>query len=222
MKKNLFLILFLLWSIGFAAITRAEPPKQYRYGGLNGITLVWNGSWEVGVGSFEGGIGYKRWISDRVVIKSFLIFGKVDTTIINDEYFPTYYRLKEKSFSLLAGLEDHFWRRNRLSFFWGGSFQFSTISSKIDYSSQFEPPIGLEEESISRNIYTIQALLGLEYFLFKHLSISGQYLIDLSLVKQSRKGILVDYIHTLRTETQKTTSWSLSTGTSLLMFTVYL
>jgi hypothetical protein len=222
MKKNLFLTLFLFWTSGLAFTARAEPPKQYRYGGLDGISLAWNGSWDVGVGTFEGGFGYKRWLSDRLAVKSFLAFGKVDTTmILVDFYPPVSYRIKEKSFSLLIGLEDHFWRRDRLSFFWGGSVRFSTSSSEINYSTLYDPPIEMIEES-TKDVYTVQTSLGLEYFLYRRLSISGQYLIDLSFEKQYFRGGYIDRINLSQTQKQKTTSWNLGTGTSLLMFTVYL
>ena len=77
-------------------------------------------------------------------------------------------------------------------------------------------------EESTKDIYTVQALLGLEYFLFKRFSISGQYLIDLSFEKRYFWEGYIDRIDQSQTPKQKTTSWNLGTDTSLLTFTVYL
>ncbi len=201
---------------------QAETPQRYRHPGQNGIILAWNGSWELGVGSIEGGIGYKRWMSERVDIKSFVTFGKVDTTIVYyDNGYPPEHRRKEKSFSLLVGAEDHFWHRGRLSFFFGGAVQFKTSSSKIDYVLYDPHPFETDEVKINKNIFGIQSSFGLEYFFSKRLSLSGQYLIDLSLEKGSRKETWVGGPGVTQPKKQKITTWNLDTSTSLLILTIY-
>jgi len=222
MKRFSFLFLLLCLTIGSIDYIQAETPQRYRHPGRNGIILAWNGSWDLGIGSTEGGIGYKRWISGRVAIKSFVTFGKVDTTIVYyDNGYPPGYRLKEKSFSLLAGAEDHFWRRGRLSFFFGGAVQFKTSYSRIDYTLDYPYPFDIDDVKMSKNIFGIQASFGLEYFFSKRLSLSGQYQIDLSLEKGSRKDTLVGGPEVTQPEKQKITTWNLGTSTSMLILTIY-
>ncbi|MGB2770628.1 MAG: hypothetical protein WBC88_12960 [Candidatus Zixiibacteriota bacterium] len=218
MKK--FALLFICLSIASVDVTQAENTPEYRYPGREGIILAWNGSWDLGVSTFEGGIGYKRWISERVAVKTFVTLGRIDTVIVPDEdSYPPEYRLKEKSFSVRAGIEDHFWDRGRLSFFYGGVARFKTSSAKMDY----EPYLSFEidEEKITANVFAIQGSLGLEYFFSKRLSLSGWYQIDLSLGKQSRKETLVEGVNRPQPLEQKTTTWSIGTGTSLLTLTIY-
>jgi hypothetical protein len=222
MKRFSVLFLLLCLTIGSIDYIQAETPQRYRHPGRNGIILAWNGSWELGIGSIEGGVGYKRWISERVAIKSFVTFGKVDTTIVYyDNGYPPEHRRKEKSFSLLAGAEDHFWHRGRLSFFFGGAVQFKTSSLKIDYVLYDPHPFETDGVKINKNIFGIQGSLGLEYFFSKRLSLSGQYQIDLSLEKGSRKDTLVGGPGVTQPEKQKITTWNFGTSTSLLILTIY-
>ena len=217
MKKISFLPLFLLLTILSVNITQAETPQQYGHRGQDGIILAVRGSWDIGVGTIEGGIGYKYWISDRLVIKSFLTFGKTDTTIVYyDNGYPPEQRFREKSFSLLTGIEDHFWNRGGFSFFYGGGILFKTSSSKINYTLDFPhlPPAKTEVRS-NKNIFRIQSTLGVEYFFTKRLSLSGQYQIDFSFEKESRRNILV-------AGKEKITNWHLGVSTSALILTIYL
>lgn len=215
MKKISFLPLFLLFLNLLVNSTHAETPQQYGYRGQDGIILAVRGSWDIGVGTIEGGIGYKYWMSDRLAIKSFLTFGKTDTTILYyDNGYPLEQRVREKSFSLLTGIEDHFWNRSRLSFFYGGGILFKTSSSKIDYTP-YDHLNEIKGVRSNKNIFGIQSTLGVEYFFTKRLSISGQYQIDFSFVKESRRNILV-------AGKEKITAWNLGVSTSALILTIYL
>lgn len=220
MKKFAFLLLSFYLMVAWADSLQAETPFKYRCAGRDGIILAWNGSWDLGISTFEGGIGYKRWISERIAVKTFVTFGRIDTVIIPEEHFyPPEYRLKEKSFSVRAGIEDHFWNRGRLSFFCGGVARFKTSSTKMDYEPYL--PFEIDKEKITANVFAVQGLVGLEYFFSKRLSLSGWYQIDLSLGKQSRKETLVQGVNRPQPREQKTTTWSLGTGTSLLTLTIY-
>ena len=223
MKKLSFLLLFLVLITILVNSVQAEPPKQYGYKGQNGILLALRGSWDIGVGSVEGGFGYKHWMSDRLAIKSFLTFGKTDTNIVyGDDGYPEEQRLREKSFSLLIGAEDHFWKRGRLSFFYGGGILFKISSSKIDHTLDNPTPGEIKRVRSNKNIFGVQSTLGLEYFLTKRISLSGQYQIDFSLEKESLKSILVDGPEVTQPRKQKVTTWNLGISTSSLILTIYL
>jgi hypothetical protein len=212
--KKLFLPLFLLATTILVNSIHAETLQHYGYRGQHGIVLALRGSWDVGVGSVEGGFGYKHWISKRWTIKSFLTFGKTDTTIAyGDNGYPVELRIREKSYSLLTGVEDHFWKKGRLSFFYGGGILFKFSSSKINYTLEYPPEI---ENRSKRNIFGIQSTLGVEYFLTKRLSLSGQYQIDFSLGKESRKS------NWWGNPDANMTTWNLGTSTSALILTIYL
>ena len=222
MKKISFLLLFLLFSILLVNSTQAETPQQYGHRGQDGIILAVRGSWDIGVGTIEGGIGYKYWISDRLAIKSFLTFGKTDTTIVYyNNGHPPEQRFREKSFSLLTGIENHFWNRGRLSFFYGGGILFKTSSSKIDYTP-YDHLKEIKGVRSNKNIFGIQSTLGVEYFFNKRLSLSGQYQIDFSIEKGSQKYILVGEPEVTQPRKQKITTWNLGISTSALILTIYL
>ncbi len=221
MKKACFLLFplipFLINS------SQAETLQQYGSRGKDGIILAVRGSWDIGVGSIEGGIGYKYWMSDRLAVKSFLTFGKTDTTIVHyDDGYPPEQRVKEKSFSLLAGVEDHIWKQGRLSFFYGGGIQFRTSSSKIDNTLHDPHPGEIKAIRSSENVFGIQSTLGIECFLTKRLSLSGQYQTDFSLAKESRKNVLVGGPGVPESTKQKITTWNLGLNTSALILTIYL
>jgi hypothetical protein len=223
MKKFSFLLLLLFLTSSLANYTSAEVTHQYRYRGQNGIIFAWNGSWHLGVGTFEGGIGYKHWISNQVALKSFLNFGKSDETIVNeDDGYPPEYRLRESSFSLLTGAEDHFWNRGRLSFLLGGGILFKTSSSKTDYIVNDPAPDEIKEVKSRKNTWGAQSTMGVEYFFTKNLSLSGQYQIDFSLEKESLKFIYWGIPAESQSRKQKTTTWNLDISTSLLILTIYL
>ncbi len=221
MKRISFLPLFLIiLSVNSA---QAEVPQQDGHIGQDGIILAVRGSWDIGVGSIEGGVGYKHWISDRLAIKSFLTFGKKDTTIVYyDNGYPPEQRVREKSFSLSAGAEDHFWNRGRLSFFYGGGILFKTSSLKIDNTLYDPNPTEIKGVRSNKNIFGIQSTLGIEYFFTKRLSLSGQYQVDFSFEKESRKNILVGEPEVTEPREQKTTTWNLGVSTSALILTIYL
>lgn len=222
MKTFSFLLLFLLLTTALVNSTQAETMQQYGYRGQDGIILVVRGSWDIGVGTIEGGVGYKYWISDRLAIKSFLTFGKTDTTIVYyDNGYPPEQRVREKSFSLLTGIEDHFWNRGRLSFFYGGGILFKTSSSKIDYTP-YDHLNEIKGVRSNKNIFGIQSTLGVEYFFTKRLSLSGQYQIDFSFEKESRKNILVGGPEVTEPRKEKITTWNLGISTSALILTIYL
>lgn len=223
MKKFSFLALLLLLTFALVNSIQAEASQQYGQSGQHGIILALRGSWDIGVGSVEGGFGYKHWISKCWAIKSFLTFGKTDTTIVNeDDGYQPKYRLRDKSFSLLTGAADHFWNKARLSFFLGGGILFKTSSSKIDYTSDNPTPGEIEGVRSNKNIFGVQSTLGLEYFFTRRLSLSGQYQIDFSLEKESLRNILVGGPEVTQPRKQKITTWNLDTSTSSLILTIYL
>jgi hypothetical protein len=223
MKRFSFLLLLLFLTVSLVSYSSAEDSYQFRYPGRSGIILAWNGSWDIGVGTFEGGIGYKHWTSNRVALKSFLNFGKTDETIVNeDDGYPPEYRLRESSFSLLTGAEDHFWNRGRLSFFFGGGILFKMSSSKTNYIIDDPVPDEIKEVKSHKNTWGAQSTMGVEYLFTKNLSLSGQYQIDFSLEKESLKFIYWGISTESQSRKQKTTTWNLDISTSLLMLTIYL
>jgi len=203
----------LLLTFALVNSTQAEAPRQYGQRGQHGIILALRGSWDIGVGSVEGGFGYKLWMSDQLAIKTFLTFGKTDTTIGYDDDYQEGLRFREKSFSLLTGVEDHFWKKGRLSFFFGGGILFKTSSSKTNYTLEYPPEI---ENRSKRDIFGIQSTLGLEYFFTKRLSLLGQYQMDFSWKKESRKS------NWWGNPEEKITTWNLGISTSALILTIYL
>ncbi len=223
MKRICLFLLILCLTVILPKHSSAESLNQYRFPGQKGIIWAWNGSWDIGDGTFEGGIGYKHWIANRVALKSFFTLAKTDETIVNeDDGYPPEYRLRENNFSILTGMEDHFWNRGRLSFLLGGGLLFKTSSSKTDYVVYDPQPDEIKGVKSNQNTLGIQSVLGVEYFFTKNLSLSGQYQIDFSCEKISDKYIYWGEPAESQPQKQKTTTWNLGISTSLLVLTVYL
>ena len=222
MKKISPLILVLSLIAPFASYASEEISNQYSYPGQNGILLAWNGSWDVGVGTFAGGIGYKHWISHMVAFESFLTLGKTDENIFNEDSYPPEYRLREQFFSIIAGVENHFWTRGRLSFMFGGGFLLRASNSRFDYVEDYPYEDELKQTKTTQNVYGLQSNIGLEYFFTKNLSLSGQYQMNFSLEKKTDKFIYWSMPAGAQPQKQKTTTWSIGLSTSLLMLTIYL
>lgn len=199
----LFLLILCLMAI-ITSNTSAENFNKYRHPGQKGISFAWNGSWDIGNGTFKGGIGYKHWLSGSLAVKSFFTYSKEDAPFVNNYYPET--RVKRESFSILVGAEDHFRSRSRLSFFLGGSVQFKTSSLK--YREAFPQSMFVEIDS-HKHIWGVQFSLGTEYFISKRISLLGQYQIDLSSTEEWF-GNRLDSV-----------SYNLDTSTSLLMLTIY-
>jgi len=204
MSKTAFSLLLLAGVLVSAGNASAESSRdRYRHGGRNGIILFWNGSWDLGVGSVESGIGYKRWFSDKLAAKTFVSVSKTDTTFHFEDYYPIQeVRIRKTQFSALVGAEVHFWSRERLSFFAGGAIQFRLLrSTRDEYGGSRFTILGLKEETTT---YGIQGSLGVEYFLFRSVSLQVGYQVDSSMTDIRGRG-----------------TWSLSTSTSSLIVTLY-
>jgi hypothetical protein len=202
MSRVIFLLFLLGWAITSADEVEGETPDSYRHSNRNGIILMWNGSWNLGAGSTEGGIGYKRWISEKLTIRTIIAIAKTETTIIYDDFYPERRtRIRERKFSALIGVEDHLWSRDRLSFFIAGAFQFRFLRSKIDQDESRFPVLSLKDDS---NTYSLQGSVGLEYFVFRSLSLQVGYQVDVS-----------------RIEAPGRKTWNLGVSTTSLTVTFY-
>jgi hypothetical protein len=222
MKRFTFLLLILFLVPVVTSYGWAEVSDRYRYPGQNGIVVAWNGSWDFGPEKTKGKVGYKFWFSHRLALKSFVSLERTDKTIVDYTCeFPIENRLQETKFSILIGLENHFWRSDRLSFFFGsGIMPWFSFSRTDDVAAVHVPQWN---KWLKSNIYAfyIENTVGVEYFFARNMSLTGQHYLYFSYAEQSDRFVTWNMPEGSSPQKRKTNTWNLFLSTSYLEFTFY-
>lgn len=167
-KRILFCIAMLPFSL-LAQTTRNDSLES-----KNAILFSFNG---LNLDAFDNGIGWKRWLSDKVAINSKLEVliskdKKESSDALNGSENTSY------SFELTFGLERHFQKVNSLSPYVGGQLGigYEQIENKIiPMEFDFLGPDYLYDIETKSGSVSLQVLLGVEYYLKKNISLCGQY-----------------------------------------------
>ena len=130
--------------------------------------------------SFNGGFGWKKWTSNsRAVVGKFKILLSKDKEERTEALSGS--ESSQISFELTFGVEKHLSTVNRLSPYLGGQIGigYEESDNKIIPSealSYYRFNEGYRNESERRLIsFSLQIILGIEYYLKKNISLSGQY-----------------------------------------------
>lgn len=223
MRKFLFLPTALVFLVLFTGLSSAQETSAKGHKGDKGISFSVSGLSYVGLGQFEGGIGGKYWISNKLAlvssagVKAFKITSTSPHLNYSDSK-STYSR-----FSLFAGVEDHFLVNKRLSPYFGGGIDFS-FSSRADYAGlpRDNPPPGrTKKDKTTTNTFGIRGLCGIEYFFADWVSLAGQYRISYFYEKTTSRRTLVEGPGVIQPREQKRTATTLGLGTSSLVVTFY-
>lgn len=219
---------FLLIFVGISSAKESGTTKDPAGGmenhkGDKGIIFSVSGLSSVGIGQYEGGIGGKFWISRKLAIISSLgvsaqrITTKAGQGGYKDE------KTTSSKFSVFAGMEDHFFIRNKISPYLGGGIRFSTSSSTRYFSILFDSPPGTPiKEKWNTKTLGIRGSCGIEYFFADWVSLAGQYQIDYFYEKNTRKWIMVVGPGVTKPPDYKFTRSTLGLGTSSLVATFYI
>lgn len=223
MRKSIIVPVALVFLLCFIGISSAEESGT-SHKGDKGISFSVSGLSSVGIGLFEGGVGGKYWISEKLAIITSL--GVSAQRITQTSSHPDYTDTKTtfSRFSLFCGVEDHFFTKNKVSPYLGGGIRFST-SSSTKYSSipiHNPPPYATKKEKISTGTFGIRGFCGIEYFFAEWVSLAGQYQIDYFYEKTTRKRILVGGSGVTQPPKYKQTRTTLGLGTSSLVATFYI
>jgi hypothetical protein len=222
MKKLLFIFFcfVLFFNVSLGQSTSIKPHK-----GDKGLSFSVRGLSSIGIGGVGAGIGGKCWHSDRLVYKISFGFNILHSSDLNSPG-----RTKGKSFngsfSILPGIEYHYFPTDRISPYWAAGIGFTLSRDTRDYSIPVNPSAGtisrVESWSYSPAGYLS---LGIEWFIIKNLSIAGEYQVNLSYEYTKGKWFReqVGAAEERFTETIKETSkgFSLKWGTSALIATFY-
>jgi hypothetical protein len=223
MRRFTFVLLILFQVLVVTNCAWSEVSDRYRYPGQNGIVVAWNGSWDIGPETTKGKVGYKYWLSNRLALKSLVTLEKTDKTTMDDTpEFPFGNRLRETKFSVLIGLENHFWRRDRLSFFFGSGIMPWILSSRTDDIEAAHLPLGYKWLKSNSYAFYIENTVGVEYFFAKNMSLSGQYYLYFSYTEKSDRFVTWNMPAGSSPQKRKMNTWNLFLSTSYLMFTFYL
>jgi hypothetical protein len=214
-----FAFLFILAGISFA-----EEGETKSHKGDKGISFSVSGLSSIRIGQVEGGGGAKFWVSKKLAIVSSIGVSAQSTTTTSPNPDYTDDRTTYSKFSVFAGLEDHFFIKNKLSPYLGGGLRFSTSPWTRYFSIPADnpPPTATKKEKRSTKIFGIRGFCGIEYFFADWVSLAGQYQIDYFYEKSTRKRILVGGPGVTQPKEQKSTRTTLGLGTSALVATFYI
>jgi hypothetical protein len=191
--------------------------------GDKGLCFSVSGLSTVGIGQYEGGIGGKYWISNKLAfISSIGLSAQRQTSSSNAGYTDSKYTTA--SFSIFGGVEDHFFIKKKISPYLGGGLRFSIArSTTYDPIPKENPPPTATKKYISDTWSAgVRGSIGREFFFADWVSLAGQYQIDYNTRSTTNKRILVGGESVTDSYGNKYTSFTLGTSTSSLIATFYI
>jgi hypothetical protein len=191
--------------------------------GNKGLCFSVSGLSTVAIGQYEGGIGGKYWISDKLaLISSIGINAKKNTSSSVVGY--TEPKTTSSSCSFFAGLEDHFLIKKKISPYLGGGLRFS-IARATTYNpipKENPPPTAAKKYTSDTWSTGVRGFCGIEFFFADWVSLSGQYQIDYLTGKTTNKTFRVGGEGVTNPDESKSTTTTLGMGTSSLVATFYI
>lgn len=175
MKRLIFILIILLESSLFSQFL--DTLETSNYTGKKAVLFELN---NLRLATFQGGIGFKYWISNR---KAYT--GNIKLSVIKDEKDKSEQLMGEESSEIFIGvnfgIEKHIAYINRISPYYGLTLGsgFEKIKNKVTrgestyflwYPSYYNN--GVETSLLS---FTFQLNLGVEYFIHNNISLEGQY-----------------------------------------------
>jgi opacity protein-like surface antigen len=173
-----------------AAVTQAQDVVPNVSGGSKALLFSFNGLAYLGAGDFEGGLGAKYFLSSDLAVRAGLSFGTASQTIPTNPTPPSTGTDGSRSatmFGVAAGVEFHP-GKGRVSPYFGAAAQFSTTSTEYKSAEVGNPPNPQTSvknrttgETINGTTYngrtdiSVYGIAGVEFFLYKELSIAAEY-----------------------------------------------
>lgn len=190
--------------------------------GDKGLCFSVTGLSTVSIGQYEGGIGGKYWISNKLaLISSIGVNAKKYSSSVVGYTEP---KNTSSACSFFAGLEDHFFIKNRISPYSGGGLRCS-ITNTASYNPVPKvnpPPTATKKITSNSWTYGVRGFCGIEFFFADWVSLSGQYQIDYLTGKTTNKTFLVGGEGVTNPDDIKYTTTTLGMGTSALVATFYI
>ncbi len=220
MKRNLLVYVSLMVCVTFflclVPFIGASAEMEH---GKTGLRFSVQGLDFIGLGTVNGGIGIKYWMADNTALRFDLGMGVFDTTWKSPDKDYTDEKWSGSEFSLGGGVEYHLVVGKKLSPFVGAGISLRTGSRKLEPSTLKSENVS-ESEKWTRTSFGGGVLLGAEFFMGSHLSLTGEYNLGLSVgttkytAEASQGGLKVTY-------EEKASSMDLGVSTANLILTVY-
>jgi len=192
--------------------------------GTKAILFTFNGLQTLGVGTFNGGIGGKYFITAPLAIRAALQFANSNMVIAANPAAGQTGKdgsSDATTFGISAGAEYHF-LTSRVSPYGGAEVLFASTST--DAKSVVNTTAGIQTDTKNSAIgpagmtLRVSALLGVEFFLTKELSLGGEYQLGLNMVSHPDEEQTIGPT-TTTTKVGGTTSEAI--GTAGLTLSVY-
>ena len=232
MRKGLiiliaFVLLFTLTGFPLAEEESGNIEKPAKSGeghkGDKGLCFSVSGLSTVSIGQYEGGIGGKYWISNKLALISSIGFSaQRQTSSSIADYTDSKYTTS--TFSIFGGVEDHFFIKKKISPYLGGGLRFS-IARSTSYDpipKENPPPTATKKYTSDTWSAGVRGSIGIEFFFSDWVSLAGQYQIDYNTRSTTNKRILVGGESVNDSYGNKYTSFTLGTSTSSLVATFYI
>ena len=175
MNRLIFVLIILMGSLLFAQVPDTLETNNYK--GKKAVLFDFN---NFSLDTFQGGIGFKYWTSNRTAYT-----GKIKLSVIKDEKEKSEQLMGEESSEVLIGvdlgIEKHRAPMNRISPYFGVTIGagFEKINNKVTLGESTDyfmyPPYYNNETETSLISFTIRFNLGIEFFIHKNISLAGQY-----------------------------------------------
>ncbi len=187
MKKVLFVVMALLVATSLSMGQEVMPNLT---GGSKALLFTFNGLSFIGAGNFDGGFGAKYYLSSSMAVRGGIQFASASAT--NPANPPAGQSgvdgtQSATSIGISGAVELHM-GSGRVSPYLGGGVGFSTTSTEFKPTVTGAPPLvqttttnSAGGETIGGVTYqggttfTVYALAGFEFFLWKELSLAGEY-----------------------------------------------
>jgi hypothetical protein len=222
MKKNLFVYGMIVVCVTFClCLVPLKGANSEVEHGKNGLRFTVQGLDYIGLGTVKGGVGFKRWMSSNMALRGDVGFGVSHTTYKSTDPLYTDAKNNSSQFSLDAGVEFHFVSGQKVSPFLGGGINFGASTSKQEYKIlKSNPPAGTYKlYKLSSTGFGAAVFLGVEFFMGKHLSLTGEY--DLGLSSTTQKSQIETVGGVNQQPEAKTTYLNLGVSSASLILTVY-
>lgn len=215
--RNRFILFVLVALIALPARGQQADDEDVILRGTNrGVVFTLD---QLSLGSLNGGIGGKLWIGTTTALRGSLDFGvrSRDDVVKSEEDGG----LSAVEGGLTVMLERHSRRARRVSPFLGAGFGVhgSAFSDRTKY------PLGNEIQERyreGRNVrFTVPVALGVEYYVTRGISLSGEHLIaaEFEKVTDEQRTTFRDVPEAVTR--REVSDFSLNLGTSRIILTVY-
>lgn len=187
-----------------------------------GVSLSASGLSNLGIGLYQGGIGVKHWFSSGFALKTTLGFG-VSSRESETAAGYTNEKLNQASISLKVGTEFHFVADSKFSPYIYTGVDLTTTGSTLYYPYLLPGPQPGDRRTQHNSSNSIGAdvALGLEYFLNKRFSLTGEYQVDLTYKISKKEWTYFPGDPTRQTNGLSDWSTEFGASTSSLILTVY-